>query len=184
MSSLTFEQKNLQRQLSVSEERNSKLEECVRQWEGWAAHLEKKMEQQRLSLTGNGIVYHWVSGFKIPFYYRWEIHGSAVHPCIHHKYQERMECSAYPLPKVSGCYDNSKLMTKNMYSYERFVQGLRKLINEMFEAPFASSSVGVIFSRYNTLTVGIPDDGSTRDHLIEFSITPPTVKNNIKGFLP
>lgn len=115
MSSLTFEQKNLQRQLSVSKERNSKLEESVRQLEGWAAHLEKTMEQQRLSLTGNGTVYHWVSGFKIPFYYRWEIHGSAVHPCIHHKYQERMDCSAHSLPKVSGCHDNSKFMTKNVY---------------------------------------------------------------------
>lgn len=128
-----------------------------------------------------GMVQFTIGSLVLKFhsYYRWEIHGSAVHPCIHHKYQERMECSAHPLPKVSGCHDNSKLTTKNVYSYERFVQGLRKLINEMFEAPFASSSVGVTFSRYNTLTVGIPDDGSTRDHLIEFSITPPTVKKPI-----
>ena len=65
------------------------------------------------------------------------------------------------------------------------MQGLRKLINEMFGAQFASSSVSVTFSHYNTLTVGIAYDTITRDHLIDFSITPPTVKKpNIKGFLP
>ena len=63
----------------------------------------------------------------------------------------------------------------------RIMQGLRKLINEMFEAPFTSSSVGVTFYHYwNTLTVGIPDDESTRNHRIQFSITPPTVIHTIK----
>ena len=62
----------------------------------------------------------------------------------------------------------------------RIMQGLRKLINEMFEAPFTSSSVGVTFDHRNTLTVGIPDDESTRNHRIQFSITPPTVIHAIK----
>jgi hypothetical protein len=65
----------------------------------------------------------------------------------------------------------------------RIMQGLRKLINEMFEAPFTSSSVGVTFDHWNTLTVGIPDDESTKDHRIQFSITPPTVIHTIEDHL-
>jgi predicted nucleic acid-binding Zn-ribbon protein len=50
-------QKKLQKELSASQEANSRLEEAVVQLESRALHLQDQMEQQRSALTGSGRVH-------------------------------------------------------------------------------------------------------------------------------
>ena len=76
-------QKKLKKELSASQEANSRLEETVAQLESRALHLQDRMEQQRLAPTGSGIV-HTYSYLGLQIYFRSLQTGNTLLCCTHH----------------------------------------------------------------------------------------------------